>query len=787
MMKRPLLHASIAFGTGILTAWYIRQVFFIMVIFLLAILLYGYILWKKLPYTCILLWAICFLSGYMNLAFQYTMQLKPIDLIAGEQVAVKGYVSGACTVSDGRATFDFYAEKLETMEKQEKLCRRIRINVYGADVESDFSVGTRLMIKGGLEKPSPSRNPGGFDYQQYLLSSKIPAMMTVKINEVSWVGPDKLMPLMQFGLKTRDHILSSLKRNLSEEKAALMAAMLTGYREDLTDTMENAFSAAGLTHIMAVSGANLGILLLPLIWLFKMLGLDRRIVAICAMPFVFFFILITGMEASVLRASVMAFVILAGKALDRKADLINSLGIASLVILVVNPFMLFHAGFLLSFGATAGLGLLYARIHRLIPEWLPAFIREALAATISAQAGVLPLMILYFSKISLISLLSNLLVVPLTGITSVIGMISVIADSLYAPLGTLMGYLLQGLLHMILIITDACASIPWAQVNVQHWSPAAIVVYYALLILSGAYGLPFFIRYKKAVAACALLFGVILIVQGMLPGRLKVTFVDVGQGDSALISTAEGRNYLIDGGGNYREEETGYAGQKVLLPLLMHEGIAELDQVLVSHAHLDHLSGVLTLLQDYPVKSVGLPEYPGAEQDFADLIQICVERGITVQYLSAGDELKLDSKTTLSILHPDGSSAPAGGNLNNTSLCCLLQYDRFRVLFTGDLETDGERALLSYNTSLDCDILKVAHHGGKNATSKRLLQAVTPETAIISVGKNSYGHPSPEVLERLDGIKAFITLYTGAVLTDSDGKSYRIRSWCRDERFTFWD
>lgn len=787
MMKRPLLHASIAFGTGILTAWYIRQVFFIMVIFLLAMLLYGYIVRKKIPLKCILLWAICFLSGYMNLAFQYTVLLEPIDPIADEQVSVTGYISGACTVTDGKAAFDFYAETLESGEHSERLHRRIRINVYGADGESDFSAGTRLVIRGVLEKPSPSRNPGGFDYQQYLLSAKLPAMMTVKINEVIWTGPAKALPLMRFGLKTRDDILSSLKRNLSEEKAALMAAMLTGYREDLTSSMENAFSAAGLTHIMAVSGANLGILLLPLIWLFKMLGLDRRVAAICTMPFIIFFILITGMEASVLRASVMAFVILVGKVLDRKADLINSLGIASLAILVVNPFMLFHAGFLLSFGATAGLGLLYARVHRLIPEWLPVFIREALAATISAQAGVLPLLILFFNKISLISLLSNLLVVPLTGITSIIGMISVIADSFYAPLGTLTGYLLQGLLHIILFITDACASIPWAQVNVQHWSLTAIVVYYALLIPAGAYGLPFFIRYKKAVAACALLVGIILIVQGMLPGRLKVTFVDVGQGDSALISTAEGRNYLIDGGGKYREEETGYTGQRILLPLLMHEGITELDQVLVSHAHSDHLSGVLTLLQDYPVKSVGLPEYPGSEQDFAALIKICVERGITVQYLSMGDELKLDSKTTLRILHPNGSTAPADGNLNNTSLCCLLQYDRFRVLFTGDLETDEEIAFLANNGPVDCDVLKVAHHGGKDATSNRFLQAVTPETAIISVGKNSYGHPSPEVLERLDGIRAFITLHAGAVIADSDGKSYRIRSWCRDQRFTFWD
>lgn len=784
MMKRPLLHASVAFGAGTLAAWYIRQFFFIMVLFLLVMLLYGYAVRKKLPMKSrLLLWALCFLCGYANLALQYTLLFQPMEPVTGQQVTVTGYVCGACTVSDERTTFDFYAET--TGIGQEKLGRRIRINVYGAGFS--LPVGTRLSIRGVPEKPSVSRNPGGFDYQKYLLSEKITAVMSVKPDVLVLAGTEKPMPLLRFGLDLQERILSSLKRNLTEEKAALMAAMLTGYREDLTDRMEDAFSAAGLTHIMAVSGANLAFLLFPLIWLLKMLGMDRRVIAACAMPFIFLFILITGMEASVLRASVMAGVILCGKMLDRKADLINSLGIASLVILSVNPFMLFHAGFVLSFGATAGLGLLYSRVHRLIPEKLPEILRETLAATIAAQAGVLPLLIVFFNKISLISLISNLLVVPLTGITTVTGMIMVIADGIWSPLGALAGYLLEGLLHVILLVTRLCASIPWAQVNTIHWSITAITGYYALLIPAGVYGMPFFIRYKNRLAVCALLVGLLIVVQGILPGRLKVVFADVGQGDSALIITAEGRSCLIDGGGNYREEETGYTGLRILLPLLMHEGITALDQVLVSHAHSDHLSGLLTLLQEYPVKSIGLPEYPGAEQDFAELLQICVEKGITVEYLSAGDALRLDGRTTLSILHPEGSKAPADGNLNNTSMCCLLEYDRFRVLFTGDLETDGEIAFLAVNGPVDCDVLKVAHHGGRDATSKRFLQAVTPETAIISVGKNSYGHPSKEVLERLSDIRTFITLQTGAVLADSDGRSYRIRTWCREDRFTFWD
>ena len=165
---------------------------------------------------------------------------------------------------------------------------------------------------------------------------------------------------------------------------------------------------------MAVSGANPGVSADAVAVDVQNAGFHRRAGAIVAVPFIFIYILITGMEASILRAAVMAFVVMAGKALDRNADLLNSIGVASLVLLIVNPFMLFDAGFLLSFGATAGLGLLYKRVLGWFLKKSRSSFWETLAATISAQAGVIPILILYFSKISLISLVANLFVVPLT-------------------------------------------------------------------------------------------------------------------------------------------------------------------------------------------------------------------------------------------------------------------------------------------------------------------------------------------------------------------------------------
>ena len=307
-----------------------------MVLFLLMLLLYCYGMKKKLLWVRnIFLWAICFICGYLNYALQYTVLPRPVVPCYEAHVKAEGYIVSACTVSDDRTTFEFFTQTMEMGDEQIPIDRKIRINIYGTNENHDFSPGTRLIISGGLEKPSAS-NPAGLI--QSRLYAKRSGYQSVSIDSVQWISPAKNLPLLRFGYGIRQRILSSLEKNLSHEKAALMAAMLTGYRENLTDTMEDAFSAAGLTHIMAVSGANLAFLLMPLLWMFRMLGFHRRAGAIVAVPFIFIYILITGMEASILRAAVMAFVVMAGKALDRNADLLNSIGLQSSILYVFIAF-----------------------------------------------------------------------------------------------------------------------------------------------------------------------------------------------------------------------------------------------------------------------------------------------------------------------------------------------------------------------------------------------------------------------------------------------------------------
>ena len=208
----------------------------------------------------------------MNYAFQYTVLRKPVETYQGCELTVLGYVSSDCTLTDGKAGFSFFAEEIQLQGKSENFSRTIRMDVYRVCETHDFSPGVRLAISGVLEKPSGARNPGGFNYESLLQARKTPARMAVKADAILFSGENKDLPLLRFGLGIRQVILEQLDINLSDEKAALMAAMLAGYKEDLTDSMENAFSITVLTNNKAVSGANLAFLLQPLLRHFRMQG-----------------------------------------------------------------------------------------------------------------------------------------------------------------------------------------------------------------------------------------------------------------------------------------------------------------------------------------------------------------------------------------------------------------------------------------------------------------------------------------------------------------------------------
>ena len=518
--------------------------------------------------------------------------------------------------------------------------------------------------------------------------------------------------------------------------------------------------------------------MLPLVFIFKKLRIRQNITCILIIAFLLLFVYITGFEPSVLRAVIMGTVILLGKILMREADVYTTISLAAILLLLCSPYMLFNIGFQLSFAATLSLVMLFRRIKsQLSFKFLPAAVADVLAATISAQLGVLPITLYYFNKLSIISLLSNLLVAPLMEIITILGMAMAVLGQIGIFLAQLIGYVNCLLLSFVLFVTQISSSLPFATVRLITPSIALVVVYYLSVWFLLWYGPERKIKIRfRYIAAAALLVAVISFAAFLIPDKLEVTFLDVGQGDSIFIRTYSGQTILLDGGGSTNPQVLSSIGESVVIPFLLDKGISRLDAVIASHGHSDHIQGLLPVMEQFDVGNLIIPEVKD-EKEFLQLLETAGKRDTKVSRCSDGDVIKLDKKTVFNVLSPTKEFSDDNSSLNNNSLVLKLIYGETELLFTGDAEIPVEEALLGSNALLEADVLKVGHHGADTSTGMVFLDCINPKAVIVSVGKNNFGHPSQSVIQRFEdkGLVVFRTDESGAVVLTSNGKSIKIK------------
>ncbi len=329
---------------------------------------------------------------------------------------------------------------------------------------------------------------------------------------------------------------------------------------------------------------------------------------------------------------------------------------------------------------------------------------------------------------------------------------------------------------MILMVTEFAASLPFSYLRVISPSIVTIIVFYlVLLILSRER--PGFV--KKPLLACFMLVAVLLAGQllfGLLePRELKMVFLDVGQGDCCFIQTPDGKNILIDGGG----KEGQNIGEDVVIPFLLKNGIWSLDLVIMSHCHDDHIGGLIPVLDQ--IKSEAFMEFPPGQENeaYLTLKEVITKKNIDVISVNRGQSFLIGDEVWLHILYPDEKNVKhlSNGNENNYSLVILLEYRDTSVLFTGDIEREAEYYLIG-RISQTADILKIPHHGSNTSSTQAFLDKVSPETGIIQVGTNFFGHPSAQTLDRLDerGIKVFRNDNHGAVLLNYRNNKWTVRT-----------
>jgi competence protein ComEC len=480
-----------------------------------------------------------------------------------------------------------------------------------------------------------------------------------------------------------------------------------------------------------VSGMNVAYCTAIFLFCFRLTGLRRRQAALCTIPFIVLYVFVTAATPPVVRAGVMALFVILSLSLAREPLIYQSLSLAALVILLFDPQALFTVSFQLSFAATIAMVYLYPSLMAAL-RFLPYLLRNSLGATaavsFAAQAGVIPLIACYFNRVSLVGLVSNIFIVPLTGLITILGIVLYAVHFVSPFLTHGVAYCTYLLLHLLLALVRYFASVPWATTPVATPSVLTIIAYYLLLL-----GLPAFAKSRKIgsffVAAALLLVSLQLLTIARHGDEVRVTFLDVGDSDAIHIRFPGNHQWLIDAGGTYRSSFD--PGEKIVCPYLRSKGIRYIDRIVITHPHLPHYGGLKAVIANFPVGEIAVNSEAANAPGFGEIIDLLHKKNIVVKVLRAGDRFVI-ANSTVSVLSP----ARRFEEQDDNCLVLSLEAYRQRFLLTADMGVAAEERLLSSGVQLAATVVQWPNHG-QRPLSSAFLRRSSPSYVLLSAGKKT--------------------------------------------------
>ncbi len=646
------------------------------------------------------------------------------------------------------------------------IAQRIRVSLLETGGEYP-GYGDELTFFSALNVPRDQHNPGGPDTRTRLISQGIRYTVSLTAEEIQ-ARPTGI-DLYGRILALRESLIRGINARLGEgTEAALMTAILLGDRTGIDERTYAAFRDLGIVHVLSVSGLHVGYILVALFALCKLLRLGRRWRLALILPCLAFYCVLTGLAPSVIRAALMASIMLGSQAFFARNDGLTSWAAAGFALLIANPLQLLDAGFQLSFAAVAGLiafsAPLQARMKRL-PKWCSA----TLSTTLAAQIGILPLLALYYGRLPLLGLIANFIAIPLCGALMLGGGAILLLCAVWP-----VTFLLQGLKWVLNVwcgVSRWMADLPLISLA----CPAPGGFFIALWYL-GAWALsPFLLpgARRRALTVAAVAVAGAGCVAATLGSRLTsddFVMLDVGQGNCVAIRS--GSAYAVfDTGGTL----TGYdPGQQVIIPYLNQEGCTRVSALFLSHPHQDHIGGAQALLEQDRVAALYIGGNP-TDPLWEPALQAARARGVPVHYAQPGEAIAVGS-LSFRVLYAGRTE-----DANDASMVVQVEKDgRPCLLLTGDIGGDPLSSLVEDPVPL----VQVPHHGARSGVEGDWLGRLQPRYALIPVGVNSFGHPTTEALAALTqaGAEIHRTDLEGALRFRLDGlrlrhKPYRYPSW----------
>ncbi|UCD70969.1 MAG: DNA internalization-related competence protein ComEC/Rec2 [Syntrophobacterales bacterium] len=681
---------------------------------------------------------------------------------------------------------------------------RGKVLISVKEYTGDLRYGDRIRFIAKLFHPRNFNNPGGFNYRRFLACKGIWVTGYLgKDTGIVTIARRKGNGLLHLIEAWRDRIRTIVDHNVPTETRGIMKALILGEREEIPEGVKEEFIVAGVAHIIAISGLHMGIIALVIFSLAKWgLRLSETITltqnihklsaAATILPLVLY-TFIAGARIPTIRAAIMIIIYLISILLDRQRNLYNTLAVAALVILLVSPPSLFDVSFQLSFVAVLAILYLVPRFFELLPKPHPLLLKKPspyqiffshlkifIFVSLGAMIGTWPFVAYHFNRISAVGLLSNLIIVPLAGFIVILGLITSLAALIWLPVGSLLVTLASPFSWLVLRMVHIFASIPHASHYLVRPTLFEIGLFFLLILY-----LTNIRRMKRLLPISILLFIVIAAdisywyAQTHLINKLRITFIDVGQGDSILIEFPRGKRMLIDGGGFYNDSFD--VGRNVVAPVLWGKKIATLHYLVLTHPHPDHLNGLQFIASAFRVYEFWENGQECFSRPYLNLMEIVRRRQIHRATVHDASPPVWINGVKVDVVNPPQHGIMHGNNswsqTNDCSIVLKITYKNRRFLLTGDIEKEAEAQLVQSGEDLRSDVVKAPHHGSQTSSTRKFLEAVKPSYALFSVGfRNIFNLPNPKVLNRYEnfGCRILRTDSNGSVSFETDGENLRV-------------
>ena len=639
--------------------------------------------------------------------------------------------------------------------------KKILINIKMSQDIPSMKYGDSLYIEGEFKQPEEARNYKGYNYKQYLKTKKI--IGTVELEKAKILKSSN----GSFIHNIQKYIRDTINGTLTDEEGNLLLAILLGDKDKLSEDIQESFKTSNLSHMLAVSGAHVSYIILGLTYVLQNSIIGKKNGKIVCIIFLLAFMAITNFTPSVTRACIMAVLTLFSGIIYRKSDVYTNISVAALITLIFNPYSLLDLGFQLSYGGTIGIIIFIKRIQeKKSNSKVINYIKQMALVSIYANIIIIPIMMYHFNTVSFTFIISNIMASPILGIIVITGFLFIIASITVKPLTRLIAIFIKPILSILIKISQICSKLPFSNILVVTPYMFNVISYYAIIL--------YCIKSKKnnkcKIIICLLIVLILInFIIYIFPQKLRIFFIDVGQGDSTLIITPDKKTVLIDGGGS----DSFDVGEKVLLPYLLDRRILKIDYVLISHFDTDHCGGILTIMEKVKVKNIIISEQAEHSENYERFKKLMIHKKIRLIEVKKGDKIKIGRYSEFKILFPT-SRLLSENPLNNNSIVAQFNYNNFKMLFTGDIEKLAEQQILkAEKAEIRADILKVAHHGSKTSSIPEFIKAVKPKIALIGVGKNNtFGHPNQQTIKNLENIKCRIyrTDLQGEIIIKIDQK-----------------